>query len=316
MTKNDAAYVELHCHSNFSLLDGASHPEDLVKRAVELGMSALALTDHDAVYGAVRFAQAAKQHGVRPLFGTELTLEDKTHLTLLVENEAGWRNLCTLITVARHSAPKGQALLPLGVLPDYTEGLIALSGCQHGTISKGLLANDWYTSVEAARQFTEWFGRDRFFIELQHHRLPEDDRLLYKLVRLAERLDLPYVATNNVHYAAREVSLLQHVLVCIGKNLTLDNSRAVRRPNSEYYLKSAQEMASVFADYPEALHNTLRIAESCSFDLMDKHKGTRTINSNTTADFHADYATLFVVLHDLRTARPACLPHAGRYERR
>src|SRR5512147_2888764 len=95
-------YVELHCHSNFSLLDGASHPEDLVQRAAEVGMSALALTDHDAVYGAVRFAQVAKEHGIRPLFGAELTLEDQTHLTLLVENDQGWHNLCSLLTIARH----------------------------------------------------------------------------------------------------------------------------------------------------------------------------------------------------------------------
>src|SRR5260370_40968571 len=117
-------YVELHCHSNFSLCDGASHPEDLVKRAAEMGMPTLALTDHDALYGAVRFAQAAKQHGVCPLFGAELTLEDNVHLTLRVANEAGWPTLCTLVTIARHNAPKGQAVLPMSVLPDYTDGLI------------------------------------------------------------------------------------------------------------------------------------------------------------------------------------------------
>src|SRR5262245_54796087 len=128
MTDPGNTYVELHCHSNFSLLDGASHPEDLVKRAAELGMRALALTDHDAVYGAVRFAGATNDHGVRPIFGAELTLDDGAHLTLLVESEQGWRNLCTLITIARHNAPKGGAALPVDVLPDYTGGLIALSG--------------------------------------------------------------------------------------------------------------------------------------------------------------------------------------------
>src|SRR5512142_929501 len=157
-------YVELHCHSNFSLLDGASHPEDLVKRAAELGMSALALTDHDAVYGAVRFAQAAKAHGIQPLFGAELTLEDQTHLTVLVESEAGWRNLCSLLTIARHNAPKGQAVLPLSILPDYTDGLIALSGCKQGAISKGLLTHDWQKAVDVARQYLDWFGRERFFM--------------------------------------------------------------------------------------------------------------------------------------------------------
>lgn len=260
-------YVELHCHSNFSLCDGASHPEDLVKRAAELGMPALALTDHDALYGAVRFAQAAKQHGVRPIFGAELTLEDNAHLTLLVTNDVGWRNLCTLITIARHNAPKGQAVLPVSVVPEYADGLIALSGCKHGAIPQALRANNWHRAVDIARQYMEWFGRERFFIELQHHRLPEDDKLIYKLVQLAERLEVPYMATNNVHYANRDASHLQDVLVCIGKNVTLDNSRSMRRPNSEYFLKSAQEMQALFGAYPDALRNTRHIADLCDFEL-------------------------------------------------
>ncbi|MEP7288608.1 MAG: PHP domain-containing protein [Chloroflexota bacterium] len=260
-------YIELHCHSNFSLCDGASPPEDLVKRAAEMGMPALALTDHDAVYGVVRFAQAAKQYGVRPLFGAELTLDDNAHLTILVASDTGWRNLCALLSIARHNAPKGQAVLPLSILPDYTEGLIALSGCKQGAIPKALLANDWQKTIDTAQQYRDWFGRDRFFIELQQHRLPEDDRLVYKLVQLAQRLDLPYVATNNVHYAKRDASPLQDVLVCIGKGVTLDNSRAMRRPNSEYFLKSAREMATVFAAYPDAVRNTLHIADLCAFEL-------------------------------------------------
>src|SRR5215813_5950278 len=147
-----ASYTELHCHSHFSLLDGAASPETLVQRAFELGMDSLALTDHDAVYGAVTFARTAKLCGLQPIFGTELTLtlEDgkkwkspkggksprppEAHLTLLVENETGWRNLCTLISRARQNAPKGQAALPIADLEGRTEGLIALSGCRKGEI--------------------------------------------------------------------------------------------------------------------------------------------------------------------------------------
>ncbi len=260
-------YIELHCHSNFSLLDGASHPEDLVKRAAELGMSALALTDHDAVYGAVRFSQAAKQLGVQPILGAELTLDDHAHLTVLAVDAEGWHNLCTLLTIARHNAPKGQAVLPLSVLPSYTKGLIALSGCKHGAIPRTLLLNNWQKAVQAAEQYLAWFGRANFYIELQHHRLPEDDRLIYKLVQLAKRLHVPYVATNNVHYALRSNAPLQDVLVCIGKGLSLESSRSVRRPNSEYFLKSTQEMLANFGPYPDALNNTKRIAERCPFDL-------------------------------------------------
>lgn len=138
-------YVELHCHSNFSLLDGASHPEELVARAAELNMHALALTDHDAVYGATSFIRAAHQHGIRPLLGAELTLFDEEypnqthHLTLLVENQAGWHNLCYLISRARNQSPKGEAALPFSELVGCTTGLIALSGCRQGKIATALL---------------------------------------------------------------------------------------------------------------------------------------------------------------------------------
>jgi len=260
-------YVELHCHSNFSLLDGASHPEDLIKRAAELGMPALALTDHGAVYGAVRFAQAAQQHGIHALFGAELTLDDQTHLTLLVENEQGWRNLCSLITIARHNAPKGQAVLPVSALPDHAGGLIALSGCKRGSVPQSLLTNDWPQAVRTARQYRDWFGQERFFIELQHHHLPEDDKLIYKLVQLATRLDLGYVVTNNVHYTTRDAAPLQDVLVCIRHGLTLDNARSIRRPNSEYFLKSSEAMQALFGAYPAAIQTTRHIAERCAFTL-------------------------------------------------
>lgn len=121
-------YIELHCHSNFSLLDGASHPEELAARAAELGLPALTLTDHDAVYGAIRFVDAARAHNLHPILGVELSLAGGHHLTLLAENSAGWHNLCALITAARQHAPKGQAALPYVVLREHTHGLIALSG--------------------------------------------------------------------------------------------------------------------------------------------------------------------------------------------
>ena len=167
-------YVELHCHSNFSLLDGADHPETLVARAAELGMPALALTDHDAVYGAVHFARAARLHGVRPIFGAEITLTGGHHLTLLVENGAGWCNLCRLISRARHNAPKGEAALPPDTLPDHTTGLIALSGCRQGEVPAALLRQEPEAALTAARRYRELFGADHFWVELQHHLRPED----------------------------------------------------------------------------------------------------------------------------------------------
>lgn len=194
-------YVELHCHSHFSLLDGASSVEALVTRASALGMSSLALTDHDAVYGAVQFIKSARSQGVTPILGSELTLSTGHHLTLLVENEEGWGNLCTLISSARHHAAKGEALLPPTLLAEHSAGLIALSGCRKGEIAAALRHGDSAGAVQAAQRYQDWFGPDRFWIELQNHMLPDSQALTRRLAALARHLNIGYVATNNVHYA-------------------------------------------------------------------------------------------------------------------
>jgi error-prone DNA polymerase len=263
-------YVELHAHSYYSLLDGASPPESLLRRAAELGMDALALTDHDAVYGAVPFVKHARELGIRPILGAELTLagaQEPHHLTLLVENATGWANLCQLITLARHHAPKGEALLPIEALAEHTDGLIALSGCRLGAVAAALRCDDPTTAVQAAQRYRDWFGRDHFYMELQHHRLPHDERLNAELATIAAQIGVPCVATNNVHYARREASRLQDVLVCIRHLTPLDEAAALCRPNSEYYLKSADEMRALFAAYPEAITQTRRIADRCAFEL-------------------------------------------------
>ena len=259
-------YIELHAHSYFSLLDGASSPEALVQKAAEMGMPALALTDHDAVYGAVRFQAAAQQYGIKPIFGAELTLADGHHLTLLVENEVGWRNLCTLITAARHNAPKGEAALPVDLLEEYTNGLIALSGCRRGAISNAVQRGDHSTALKVARYYHDLF-RDRFYLELQHHQLPDDPALVADLSQLADKLGIPCIATNNVHYAERDHHRLQDVLVAIRHNGTLEEARRWRRPNSEYFLKSAEQMKALFPHRPDVLRNTFQIAERCDFQL-------------------------------------------------
>ncbi len=268
------AYVELHCHSNFSLLDGASHPEDLVARAAELGLPALALTDHDAVYGAVRFIRAAREHNIQPVLGAELTFcaddrpENIFHLTLLVETQAGWHNLCYLISRGRANAPKGSAVLPFSELVGCTEGLIALSGCRRGEPAAALLRGESQRSVlSIARRYLRLFGRNRFLVELQRHHLPGDELLIPRLAALASYLKLDCVVTNNVHYALPDGHRLQDMLVCIRHGVTLDDATSMRRLNSEYYLKSAAEMAVLFPDHPTALENTLTIADRCRFEL-------------------------------------------------
>jgi error-prone DNA polymerase len=267
-------YVELHCHSNFSLLDGANHPEELVARAAELDMPALALTDHDAVYGAVRFMRAAREHNVQPILGAELTIADDanpeiiTHLTLLVENQSGWHNLCYLISRARHAAPKGEAILPFSELVGCTNGLIALSGCRQGEIALALQQEKRHVAaVRVAHRYLDLFGRDNFWIELQNHLLPGDEALIHRLTALADYLRLSCVVTNNIHYALQPTHMLQDVLVCIRHLTTLDASTQLRRLNSEYYLKSAVEMAALFPDHALALENTRHLAERCHFDL-------------------------------------------------
>ena len=288
-------YVELHCHTNYSLLDGASHPEDLLHRAEELGMDSLAVTDHDGLYGVVRSYRAARERGIRPIIGVELTVryheappepfdskrsglrtgfdegpvegEEGHHLVLLAKDQTGYSNLCRLVSRAQLSQSKGNASLQFEALREHTEGLFCLSGCRRGEIATWLLAKRRKEALKAGERYMLVFGKENLWIELQNHLLPDDQRLMAELVELARHLGVGYVATNNVHYAERSGHQLQDVLVCIKNRTTLDASRGLRYANSEYHLKSAGEMAELFAGYREAIANTRAIAEQCSVDL-------------------------------------------------
>lgn len=257
-------YVELHTHSCYSLLDGTATPAALVARAAALGMSALALVDHDAVYGAVEFYKAAQETDIKPIFGAEITLTGGHHLTLLVENATGWSNLCALISAARRSAPKGEAALPPRLLTEHADGLIALSGCRRGEIAAAILRDDLGSARAAIRRYQAIFG-DRFYIELQRHGFADEHYFIGILVNLSREFSLKYVATNNVHYTTETGHQLQDVLTCIRHNTTLDEAGGLLRQNSEYYLKSPAQMAALFADLPEAIAETCRIADRCDF---------------------------------------------------
>ena len=262
-------YVELHCHSTFSLLDGASSPETLVERAASLGYPALALTDHDGLYGAVRFWRAARERGIKPIVGAEVTLDSGRHLTLLAETQAGYGNLCRLISRGQLAGQKGQPRLTPETLAEHANGLLCLSGCRQGAVASALLAKDEETAYATAGCLREIFSPDRFWIELQRHCLPTDGRLTAELTALARRLGVSIVATNNVHYAERIGQRLHDVLTCVRQRSTLPEALAggLLHPNSERFLKSPQEMAVLFADRPDALRNTLRIAERCHVSL-------------------------------------------------
>jgi error-prone DNA polymerase len=259
-------YVELHCHSNFSLLDGASHPEDLVSRAAELKMPALALTDHNGLYAAIRFYKACLKAGIKHIIGAEMTLENGNHLTLLAKNNEGYSNLCRLITGAQLEQRKGSPVLNLETLARHSAHLICLSGCRKGEVVSSIVSGRREKAYELAERYIEIFGRENFYIELQNNLYPEDEHLCRALVKLAESLGLGYVATNNIHYARKENHRLHDVLTCIRNRTTLDECDSLRL-NSEFHLKSFEEMAQLFWDYPRAISNTLAIAERCNVSL-------------------------------------------------
>jgi error-prone DNA polymerase len=329
-----AVYAELHCHSHFSFLDGASAPDELVARAVELGLSGLAVTDHNGLYGAVRFAAAAREAGLRPVIGVEIEMADAAapdpagvvvpprrkrgeargrgagsgrspeslvgegsparprperarlpgyreavkedlrgvgeaqrgpHLVLLARDAAGYRSLCRLVSRANLAGTKSMPRFSHELLAAHAEGLVALSGCREGEIARRLRAGDRAGARAAAERYARLFGGGRvgggerplpgatagspasasFFLELQHHLLPDDDWLVAESVRLADELGLPVVVTNGVHYARPEGRELQDVLTAIRHGRSLDELRDLRRPDGESYLKSGEELLAL-----------------------------------------------------------------------
>src|SRR5213594_1833703 len=262
-------YIELHCHSAFSFLDGASLPEQLALTASQLGYPALALTDHHGLYGSMAFAQEAKQLGLQAITGAELTLLDGSHVTLLAETPEGYANLCRLITEAHLGRDdRRDPRLEFASLEARHAGLIVLSGCRNGLLP-AVLRRD---GLAAARRFAERcravFGKENFVIELQRNYVRGDLALTRALKALADDVHLSVVATGNVHYHARERHRLHDVLVAIRHRTTLDGSHDVRRPNSEFSLRPPQEVAALFSDRPDAVANTGVIAERCgTFDL-------------------------------------------------
>jgi len=256
------AYTELHAHSAYSFLDGTSLPEELAVAALELGHRALALTDHDGVYGSMEFAHAARAIGLRPIHGAELSLDDGRHLTLLVADERGWRNLCRLLTLAhtgtreRPRDPTAPAVSPAAV-GEHAEGLVCLTGCaQHGVHDEA-----------GIRALREAFGRERLHVELQRPFAAGDRARNGALAALAARLELRCVATGDVHAHCAARVPLQDAFVAARHHLTLESSEPVRRPNGSHALASPAAMAARFADHPEAVAESTLLAERLDFDL-------------------------------------------------
>jgi error-prone DNA polymerase len=289
------SYVELHCHSAFSLLDGASLPAVLAERAARLGYPALALTDHDELGGIVAFSQAADELGIEAIVGAEISgigvprsgigeersllaagdhphagsgAPDCLHLTLLAESRTGYGNLSTLITRARMDHPRGQPRVSLDLLARHAEGLFALTGCPRGWVPSLVADGNDDAACEAAATLVDIFDR-RVAVECWDHSLPEERRVVPGLIAIARALDIPWVVTNDVHYARPDGRTVHDVLCALRHERSLDEMGTRLRPNGEWYLKSPAQMQRRWQHAPEGVRATLAIAERCAFRIRD-----------------------------------------------
>jgi error-prone DNA polymerase len=260
-------YMSLHTHSYYSLLRGASSPEALIEQAARFSMPAMALTDNDALYGAVAFSQAAAAAGIKPIFGCELTLTNGGQLTLLAETQQGYRNLCRIITHARRGQEKGTAAFPWQELTKYRLGLIALSGSRHGEIGRLLLDYQVERAVTVAERYASIFGRDNFFLEVQRHHELGDLSVSEGLQQIAKYTRLRLVATSDVRYVAREQADVLDILTCIRHQLPMAKAEPYLLPNDEFYLLPPDEMLRRFVDLPDAIEATREIADRCHAKL-------------------------------------------------
>ncbi len=275
-----AEFVHLHVHTNYSLLDGACEIDRLARRLSELGMKSCAITDHGAMYGVIDFYKKMLAYGIKPIIGAEVymaerTMQDKEpgvddeqyHLVLLAKDIQGYKNLMKLVSLGFTEGFYYKPRIDMDILAKYSEGLIALSGCLAGRIPSLLLKGNFDEAKNIALQLNSIFGQDNFFIEVQDHGLLDQRRIINDLIRLSQETGIPLVATNDVHYIQKEDALAQDVLMCIQTGKTLDEENRMKFESSEFYLKSPEEMASLFSYIPEALENTIRIAESCNVTL-------------------------------------------------
>ena len=270
-------FSHLHVHTQYSLLDGMGRISDLVARAKEMGMESLAITDHGVMYGAIEFYLAAKEAGIKPIIGCEVYLapngrlsrnaSDKNnyHLVLLAKNQTGYRNLIQLTTKAHLEGFYYRPRLDKELLERYHQGLIALSACIVGEVPQLILQGRLEEAKQAALWYKETFGD--FYFEIQRHPIAELEQLNQHLIPMGQELDIPLVATNDVHYVNKEDASAHDLLLCIGTNSSIHDQKRIKMAGDFYYLKSPEEMAALYQDIPQALENTERIAEMCNLKL-------------------------------------------------
>ena len=258
-------YVELHCHSNYSFYDGASFVDELLNRAKELDYSALALTDHDNLCGAMEFSNHAKNLKIKPIIGVELSMSEGEHLTLLAKNIEGYKNISRLISYNNMSVDLG---VSDDVLFKHLNGVVILSGCSKSRVNQLIKSKDTKKTKEFLAMYSEALGKENFFIELQQNLVKGDIGRNKTLISYAKYFGIDIVATNNVHYHVSDRSKLQDILTSIKNGKPLDESHLYLRDNNQFYLKSYNEMKYLFSSYPESLLNTCKISEMCEFDLQ------------------------------------------------
>jgi DNA polymerase-3 subunit alpha len=278
------SFCHLHNHTEYSLLDGATRIPDMVKRAKELGMDSLAISDHGVMFGVMAFYMAAKKEGVKPILGVEAYVapnghekrggkveNESFHLLLLAKDLEGYRNLCHLSTIAALEGYYYKPRIDHDLLRKYSKGIIGTSTCLGSEVCQALLEGNYDRAQYIAGMYAEIFGEGNYFIELQDHRLKEQAMIREPLIRIARDLKLPLIATNDAHYLCRTDAQPHDVLLCIQTGANVEDAKRMRFETDQFYLKSPEEMAELFGDVPEALENTLRVAEMCNVEL-DKQR--------------------------------------------
>ena len=294
-------FVHLHIHSEFSLLDGANRIKDLPVRAKELGMNAIALTDHGVMYGAIDFYKACKKEGIKPIIGCEVYVALRSrfekeagidnkyyHLILLAKNNQGYKNLSKLVSLGFVDGYYYKPRIDKEILEKYHEGLICLSACLAGEINQKLLYGTQEEAEESALWYKNLFGED-YYIEIQNNGIREQVLANQKLIQLARKLDIPLVATNDAHYLKKEDSYNHEVLLCIQTGKKMSDEDRMRFDTDELYVKSPQEMSEYFSNFPDAIENTVKIAEKCNVEFEFGH--TIIPNYDVPKEFatHYDY---------------------------
>lgn len=275
-----ADFVHLHLHSEYSLLDGACRIADIPAMAKNMGHSAVAITDHGVLYGAVAFCEACRKEGVKPIVGCEVYVAPRSrhlkegkgdqsghHLVLLVKNQAGYRNLCRLVSRSFTEGFYSKPRVDLELLEEYHEGLIALSGCIGGTVPRLILAGDIDSAEKYALKMNGIFGDGNYYLEIQDHKMDEERQVREGILSISRSTGIPMVATGDVHYLRRADAQTQAILMCIQTGTTVADGRPMGFQTDEFYYKSTEEMRRAFVAFPEACENTVRIADACDFEF-------------------------------------------------